>query len=169
MRTRPMTLYLKEKYAGVPKIGVEVGVEKGENAESLLRELNMECLWLVDLWAPYHQSGKVKSIVVDKHLDYQRVVKNFGGKSNVRIVKGESTEIATWFEDKSLDFVYIDACHNYENVREDIIAWYPKVKPGGVLGGHDYDWDGVQRAVDKAFPVGFQLAEGDWWFEMGVL
>ena len=60
------------------------------------------------------------------------------------------------FEDNSLDFVFIDASHEYEDVKNDILAWLPKVKRGGILAGHDYyvnqDWfSGVKKAVNEIF------------------
>jgi len=57
------------------------------------------------------------------------------------------------FEDRSLDFVFIDAAHDYESVKEDITMWLPKVKRGGVIAGDDYStWPGVKQAVDEIFP-----------------
>lgn len=55
------------------------------------------------------------------------------------------------FKDRSIDFLFIDADHTYEGVREDIMLWLPKVKDGGVISGHDYDWTGVERAVNEQF------------------
>lgn len=64
-----------------------------------------------------------------------------------------SLEAAEQFEDGSLDFVHIDASHDYENVLADIKAWYPKVKPGGFITGDDYvsNWGGVIQAVKEYF------------------
>jgi predicted O-methyltransferase YrrM len=60
------------------------------------------------------------------------------------------------YEDKSLDFVFIDANHDFEFVKQDIESWLPKIKPGGYIGGHDYSESdghkGVVKAVDEAFP-----------------
>ena len=52
------------------------------------------------------------------------------------------------------DFIFIDAAHSYEAVRQDIGDWLPKVKPGGSFMGHDYhpSFPGVSKAVDEAFP-----------------
>lgn len=76
------------------------------------------------------------------------------------------------FADASCDVVWLDADHTYEAVTADIRAWWPKVKPGGVLGGDDWAWNGhgVERAVRDAFGdraevgIGQQGAEPwPWW------
>ena len=76
-------------------------------------------------------------------------------------------------DDGTLDFVFIDADHSYEGAKQDIAAWYPKVKKGGWIGGHDYGranknrpW-GVKRAVDKFVKeYGLTLKQGHHftWF-----
>jgi len=62
-----------------------------------------------------------------------------------------SYKAASLYEDNSLDFVFIDASHDYENVKKDIEAWLPKIKLGGTIGGHDYHitWPGVIQAVKE--------------------
>lgn len=55
------------------------------------------------------------------------------------------------FADNSIDFLFIDAEHTYEGVSADIDLWLPKVREGGVIAGHDYDWDGVRKAVNEKF------------------
>jgi hypothetical protein len=66
-----------------------------------------------------------------------------------------SLEAARQVPDESLDFVFIDAIHLYEDARADIAAWLPKLRSGGVLAGHDYtpQFRGVMRAVDEAIPT----------------
>ena len=54
---------------------------------------------------------------------------------------------AATYQDGSLDFVFIDGQHTYEAVCEDIDAWLSKVKPGGVLAGHDHRYPPVAKAV----------------------
>jgi SAM-dependent methyltransferase len=69
-------------------------------------------------------------------------------------VKLPSEQAATLFADGSIDFVFLDGDHGYEAVLRDLCAWYPKVRPGGHLAGHDYDnpqFPGVRRAVDEFF------------------
>lgn len=66
---------------------------------------------------------------------------------------GDSFDRAKDFKDKSIDFCFIDANHNYEFVSRDIAAYLPKMKPGGVIAGHDYNMShpGVIKAVNEAF------------------
>ena len=66
---------------------------------------------------------------------------------DIRIVKKESTVAAADYADMSLDFVFLDASHDFESVSADIKAWLPKVKENGVLAGDDVAWTGVQAAL----------------------
>lgn len=62
----------------------------------------------------------------------------------------DSANSACFFADASVDFCFIDASHEYEDVKRDILAWLPKMKPGGLLAGDDYKfYDGVKKAVDE--------------------
>lgn len=69
-----------------------------------------------------------------------------------------SPEVTTLYKDQSLDFVFIDGSHKYEDVVKDVKAWLPKIKKGGILAGHDYHytWPDVVKAVNDV------LGEGDW-------
>ena len=84
--------------------------------------------------------------------------------SVVTALRMESLKAAWDFEDGSLDFVFIDASHDYENVIADIIAWYPKVKEGGVIAGHDYPtWEGVKKAVNEYFKWNEIVSKESCW------
>ena len=68
------------------------------------------------------------------------------------MIKGYSPFAAEMFEDGSLDFIYIDGLHDYESVKADIAGFYPKLKVGGIIAGHDYhlgDWPGVYNSVNE--------------------
>ena len=91
--------------------------------------------------------------VIDGTL-YDEFIKNIEPvKHIVTPVKLPSVEAAKLYADKSLFFVFIDGSHLYEAVKEDILAWLPKVKSGGFIGGHDIDqteeFNGVRKAVDE--------------------
>jgi len=64
-------------------------------------------------------------------------------------IKMMSVDASKLYEDKSLDFVLIDGAHDYVSVCNDIQAWFPKVKSGGILAGDDWFYPGIQHAVRK--------------------
>jgi hypothetical protein len=78
-------------------------------------------------------------------------------------IKSGSAAAAANFADQSVDFVFIDADHVYDRVKEDILAWLPKVKPGGIIAGHDYNvgHPGVLQAVPEIFRDRFTAIPSD--------
>ncbi len=129
-------------WLGLTGAGVEVGVFKGEFSRVLLRTWRCSSLVSVDPWREFPSTEYMNSCNLsqaDHDLNYQGTMERlrpFGQRS--RILRGTSLEAATEFADLSLDFVYLDAQHHYEAVRDDLELWHPKVKRGGVPGGHDY-------------------------------
>lgn len=73
-----------------------------------------------------------------------------------------SAEAATGFADGTLDFVWLDASHDYASAKADLEAWLPKVKRGGVLGGDDWPMDGVARAVRETLGAVALHGENGW-------
>lgn len=142
-------------------IGVEVGVFTGELSKRLLTRPDLT-LYMVDSWIEHHKDSEYAK--TDYHgtlsKDYQASLKehtaaitSFAGE-RAKIIQKDSVLAAKDFEDQSLDFVFLDADHNYEAVKGDIKAWMPKIKDGGWISGHDYanenfpSW-GVKKAVDE--------------------
>ena len=127
--------------------GVEVGVYEGQSAAYLAVELATLCddvparLDLVDNFGGQAGADRVKASL-------SRVANIIGD-----IVVGDSAASASRYPDASLDFVFIDADHSYESVSRDIDAWRSKVRPGGILAGHDFalEFPGVIRAVTERF------------------
>lgn len=72
---------------------------------------------------------------------------------NISLVQKTSDDAVNDFTDESFDFIYIDGIHQYENVLRDIKNYLPKVKKGGVIGGHDLGptWVGIEKAVNEIF------------------
>lgn len=107
----------------------------------------------VDLWEPQpEREGEGTETYADwSHADYcGRFAKAMTGK-NVRIMKMRTDEACKQIADGSLDFVFVDADHSYEGVKRDIADWTPKVRKGGIVFGHDYNWPTVRRAAEEAF------------------
>jgi hypothetical protein len=138
---------------GVNGDAVEVGSYAGESAEYFAK--HFRSLTAVDPWMFL---GNIERAFDERMKPY----------SNVRKLKMKSDEGATHFADASLDFVYIDADHHEEFVREDIRLWLPKVKPGGILAGHDYSEKevGVRRAVDDLLGKPDRIFADSSWMKL---
>jgi hypothetical protein len=148
-------------------IGVEVGVLRGEFSREILAEWpKVSLLHLVDNYCENNIS------------EYEIAKKNVEPYKN-RVVWHvcSSIEAAKRTIVGSRDFVYLDAGHSYEDVKSDINAWWNKIRIGGVLCGHDYQfqWEcmkGLVRAVDEfAKENNLELhtkTDGscsDWWIK----
>ena len=122
-------------------VGAEIGVQKGIFSKYILDTLKIKNLYLIDPWS-HDTSGKYKDTanVIQKKQDliYKTALYNTRSFSNKTILRKTSLEASNEIENESLDFVYIDARHDYKSVKEDIDVWYPKVKKGGYVCGHDY-------------------------------
>lgn len=145
---------------GLTGEGAEIGVKHGQFSEYVLDHWKGRRLYSVDPWREfgrdvYHDDDNVAQREQDRNYEITRNrLARFGDRS--KILRMTSEEAARQIPDASLDFVYLDARHDYASVKEDIALWYPKVKPGGVLAGHDYlegkigdTVFGVKPAVDE--------------------
>lgn len=148
---------------GLLGCGVEIGVQQGLFSESLLNSWRGRHLISIDPWRAaeqdYHDTANVAQEVHDAFYEEtaQRLAP-FGERSSIWRMFGE--EGAERIPHHSMDFVYIDARHDYDSVISDLSTWIDKVRPGGVLCGHDYmdadasDADfGVKAAVGDFFSV----------------
>jgi hypothetical protein len=120
--------------------GVEVGVASGEFSRTILDRWEGRCLHLVDAWRHVPSRDYVVHVSDSKHeqrfQEMRRRLQPHEGRFQVH--RRLSTEAADRFADASLDFVYLDADHSREGLLEDLEAWHPKVRAGGVIAGHDY-------------------------------
>jgi len=161
---RPFTKYIMNlNRKGL--LGVEIGVQRGRNAYNMLRLLDMRMLWLVDPYIWYKGSTESKS---DSPRIWYNIAKRKLRHHHCKFLIYHSNVVNHYFRDDTLDFVYIDGNHNYGYVKEDIELYYPKLKVGGILGGHDYtaSFPGVARAVHEfADKKGLKIyGHGiDWW------
>src|SRR5690242_1977669 len=127
----------------LPKNGTiaEIGVEKGIYASILLHFLEPTKFYLIDCWE--HQDpllyidGKNLEAEAQEKI-YQHIQAKFGSDPRVEITRKYSEQAAEQFPEEFFDLIYIDANHSYEAVKQDIALWWPKLKKGGTLAGHDY-------------------------------
>lgn len=136
---------------------VEVGSWKGKSAAFMAveiansrKKIRFDC---VDVWLdtdPEEYAGDGDSM---RSPPYEAFLRNTATVAEfVNPIRLPSVEAAKLYADKSLDFVFIDGAHDYDNVRDDIAAWRQKIRLGGILAGDDFPADGVKRAVTEAFP-----------------
>src|SRR5574337_475147 len=116
---------------------VEVGVYEGRSALFMIEELErldksaLGHFFRIDILPrPHWLSGK-----------------------NITHMQMTSEQASNSFDDNSLDFVFIDAGHEYEDVISDIKYWFPKVRSGGIISGHDYNDTPYVTGVNKTLPV----------------
>ena len=117
--------------------GVEVGVEQGLNADNILNYWKGK-IWLIDIW----ENPNFLFDCMNLHRD----------NKNVSFIRDKSTIAASNFVDNSLDFIYIDDDHSYNGIKSSFEAWFPKVRFGGIVSGHDYgenDCIGVKQFIDE--------------------
>jgi predicted O-methyltransferase YrrM len=165
------------KEMGSP-VGAEIGVMKGIVSLYLLEQKKDLTLYSIDPYLVYEQfydEGKKsrQHNLTQKQFDviYETVrdrAKKFGNRSI--LLRESSMAAAERIGDGALDFVFIDANHIYDYVKEDILVWSKKVKPGGLIIGHDYNMenelkDHVCKAVDEFFGKGDVNLESYtcWW------
>lgn len=132
--------------------GAELGVDKGILFGMLLRECPNLHLIGVDTFPDAERSHRVPQLVA-----------NYQGRAS--LLPMTTHEASGLVEDGSLDFCFIDADHSEAAVHDDIVCWRSKVRPGGWLGGHDYNrkFPGVTRAVNAVFGRRVQTQPGSIW------
>ena len=147
---RGMLRYLMLRFGDAPLRGAEVGVWKGQNAINYMRCLAIQHLYLVD---PYSsRSNYTCAWVSNEQRDFdeafqtaQTNIAQWGFADQVEFIRRPSVEAAPLIPN-DLDFVYIDGDHGILPIYQDIATYWPKVKWGGVIGGHDFG-DHVQKAL----------------------
>ena len=130
---------------------VELGCWKGKSSAYMAveilnsgKDIKFDC---IDIWSdkPYdgfNMQQEFGDDLMNIFLDNIKPVSHA-----INVIRKDSSLAAADYADNSVDFVFVDADHSYEGVRKDIIAWFPKVKEGGILAGHDYAWTPHIRQV----------------------
>lgn len=140
---------------------VEIGSWRGRSASFMAveilnsgKQIKFDC---IDTWSGSEehldQSSPffIPELLTDVNWLYCDFLKNVIPVSDyITTIRKTSLEAVNSYDNRSLDFVFIDASHKYNDIKADILAWYPKVKKGGYLCGHDYKgFPDVKLAVDE--------------------
>jgi hypothetical protein len=141
---------------------VEIGCYAGESTNIFLNSGKISKFYAIDPWVSGYDDNDLASNsdlkLAEKEFD--KVISKF---NNVVKLKDFSTN-AILKVDELVDFVYIDANHNYDSVINDINLWKNKIKPNGFIGGHDYGTKhiGVTKAVDELFKIKKIYCDSSW-------
>lgn len=119
------------------KKGAEVGVYAGEYSETLCRDNPGVEHYAIDPWLAYPEyvNHRRQQGLCSAEEEARKRLAPFGAN----VIKKFSMEAVKEFADNSLDYVYIDGNHDFQNVTNDIVEWEKKVRPGGIVAGHDFD------------------------------
>jgi hypothetical protein len=154
-------------------VGAEIGVHTGALSSYLLATPRL-ILYMIDPWSTKVSEEYKETDDFHTQLSAADQIRNYWQAKEVvrfagdraRILRKRSPEVASEFDDGFFDFVFIDGDHSYSGVVKDIEAWWPKVKKGGFLSGHDYDHPkyqfGVKKAVDERFQA--EIGGNYTWF-----
>lgn len=148
---------------------VEIGSYCGSGTLIINEIFTNSKIYCVDGWEKYIESCSVYDIE-KQGIELQEAENLFDQRTkNIpNIIKNKrfSLEFVNDVENNSVDLIYIDGNHDYEFVKNDLIAWLPKIKLGGVIGGHDWGWLTVQKAILEVFgkPPNKTFIDGSWFF-----
>lgn len=146
---------------------VEVGAWKGKSTSFMAVEIaNSNKKIIFDVIDTWEGSLEHKDIdLVKNNQLFSHFLQNMNPVINyINPKKLSSLDAAKTYEDNSLTFVMLDASHEYQDVKADILAWLPKIKSGGILAGDDYHhtWPGVVQAVQELLPD-VQIIDNATW------
>lgn len=131
------------------KYGAEVGVYEGLFSARICRMNPQMKLYCIDSWENYPEYQDYHlSNLAEAYITSQKRLESY----NTEIIKDYSMNAVQKFADGELDFVYIDAAHDFNHVYEDIREWSKKVRSGGIIAGHDYGnrrHYGVVKAITR--------------------
>ncbi len=135
--------------------GVEIGTAHGAFALQILERTNIAKLACIDPWIAYDDFNDCLNdahLLDSMFLHATATLSQFGPR--VELIRSFSVEAAEKFADSSLDFVYVDGNHKSAFVQADLRAWWPKLKPTGIIFGDDcLDVDETKRNADGDITV----------------
>jgi predicted O-methyltransferase YrrM len=166
------TMMLEQGY----KTFVEIGCKEGRTTGHILKNVPGSRVIAIDPWITQDANPNDPTKETYEDWDFAKIEGQFWAnvgehKKRCTMARATSEYAADNWSHYSLepeqDLIFIDALHDYENVMKDISLWWPKVRKGGVLAGHDFNhkWPGVERAVADHFNLmGVGVGFDSVWF-----
>jgi predicted O-methyltransferase YrrM len=112
-------------------------------------------------------NNTIYAIDCANHPEFIINLNQWSATSFVHFIQSDSRQAAPRFADQTFDLIFIDGDHSYQGVKADIQAWKDKLKPSGILAGHDYQpgmWSEVCQAVDELLPHRQILPHSRIWY-----
>ena len=136
-----------------PKVFIELGSWLGESSIQIAKWLSPEAvLYCVDTWEGSHEhktQEQWQPYLPTLYHQFLSNVINAGLTGKITPIRSTTREAAKTFGLSAADVIFIDASHEYVDVLADCRDWWPILREGGIMGGDDYDWPNVKRAVDE--------------------
>jgi len=128
---------------------VEIGSYVGES--TVIFANNFKSVTSIDPFIDDYDLNDPACSYISFDKVYDKFLKNTKDIQNIAQTRLTSDDAVHLFEDESIDVLYIDGLHTYEQVKTDIINYLPKIKKGGFICGHDYhqNWTGVIQAINE--------------------
>lgn len=144
-------------------IFVECGAWLGSSSSYLCDKAKDRIkVFIVDTWKGSDDELTTTHKLATTTDIYQIFLENMGDRVFTP-VKKSSVEAAKEFADQSCDVIFIDMGHSYEAVKQDLQSWYPKLKTGGYIAGHDIDKEDVKLAVNEFFKSDYNTIGARCW------
>jgi hypothetical protein len=174
---RPVELEWLARRAGESRLVCEVGSWMGRSTRAIADNLpEGGVVYAVDTWEGTPGPNECGLLLQGKPEDwlFNQFRANIGEELlqgpayKVRPYRSKSTAAPDYLcnhYQNRFDMIFLDAAHDYENVKADIIAWRPYLAPGGLLCGHDFggSFPGVDRAVMELCPGAGKVNAGSIW------
>lgn len=158
------------KKLGSSVIGIEMGVWTGHNLAHLLDVCeNIKYMYGIDPYLPYQDWNRYIGEDVMQNA-YETALQNLAHfPTRCELLKMTSQTASQKFQDKSIDFIFIDGDHSFECCYQDLNLWYNKIRPGGLFSGHDFSLPGVNKALlqfrtENNITGFFKVIPNDVWF-----
>jgi hypothetical protein len=133
---------------------------------SLLLHYEYKNIYAVDHWLGSineRDTSHKEAVTQDIYEQFTKNLESHGYADKYKVLKMDSVEASSHFQDRFFDVVFIDGDHVYEGISRDLDAWTPKVKSGGILCGHDGGYIPIDTALNERFGKTWKMIGGTVW------